>query len=348
MGREWSDAKARCDSDESDRWERIMATGVGEWENLSLPVGRPYLVGVSGGCDSVTLLHLLIDAGHRNLVVCHLDHGLRGEESDGDRCFVQRLAAKLGCSCEVEKMDVAELAKDAGESIQLAARRARHRFFARVAAFKNIPDVILAHHADDQAETIFVNLLRGSGLRGIAGMQSPKAMCVDNVSLVFHRPLLTVRRAAIRNSAALRKIEFREDSSNASRHYLRNRVRHDLLPAASEAADRDVVDAVVRLGTGLRDDVNFLDELVSEASVGARWGDGEDGALSVVALRSLHPSVRVRVLSAWLEANQIGEVSQGLLGRVDALLDEEASVARVNLPGGHWARRRGGKLFVQK
>lgn len=323
-----------------------MASSADRPENLALPLGCTYLIGVSGGCDSVTLLHLLREAGHRDLVVCHLDHGLRGRESDEDRRLVEELAGRCGYDFEVGQVDVADLARRSGQSIEQAARGARHRFFARIAAARGIFDVVLAHHADDQAETILLNLLRGSGLRGLVGMEERKEMLVDGVPLVLRRPLLAMRRAMLRDIAEARGIRFREDSSNARRDCFRNRVRLDLLPLAREAAGRDVVGAIVRLGQSARRDVDLLDELTDAALAEARRGEaGQE--LSVCALRAQHPSLRVRVLAAWLAARGIPGLSGAVLARVEALLPAGADVARENLPGGRWVRRRGGRLFIQ-
>jgi tRNA(Ile)-lysidine synthase len=312
-----------------------------------LPVDRPCLVGVSGGCDSVTLLHLLHEAGHRELVVCHLDHGLRGEESDGDRRFVESLAAGYGYQSEVECIDVAHLAETSGESIEQAGRKARHRFFAGIAAVRGVCDVVLAHHADDQAETIMHNLLRGSGMRGLVGMRGSRKIEVDGVTLTLRRPLLGVRRAAIRDFAAKRGIVFREDASNARRECVRNRVRLDLLPHACDALGRDVVDAITRLGEQMRRDIEFMDQLAAAALLEAE-SLGSDEGLSVAVLRNQHPCLRVRVVSAWLARQGVRDLSAALLERIEVLLAEGSDVARENLPGGKWVRRRAGRLFIQQ
>ena len=126
------------------------------------------MVGVSGGADSVALLHLLVAGGFRNLVVCHLDHCLRGRASTGDARFVRRLAEKLGLECEIGRIDVAERMAASRDSMETAARNARHGFFAECAVKHRCRRILLGHHADDQAETVLWNLLRGShGLKGM-------------------------------------------------------------------------------------------------------------------------------------------------------------------------------------
>ena len=136
---------------------------------LRHPVRQKKLIAVSGGRDSVALLHALHAAGHHRLVVCHLDHRLRGRASTGDAAWVKSLAAKMGLTCETAAADVKTLAATGGESLESAGRRARHTFFGACARIHRCRTVLTAHHADDQVETVLFNLFRGSsGLRGMA------------------------------------------------------------------------------------------------------------------------------------------------------------------------------------
>src|SRR6478609_3462356 len=153
---------------------------------------KRWLVGVSGGADSVALLHLLAAEGFRKAVVCHLDHGLRGRASAEDAKFVKRLAEKLGLHCEVGRADVRGRMLARGESLETAARNARHDFFAACARNHRCPRVLLAHHADDQAETVLWNLLRGS--HGLKGMRDTQLLVTEaGVKLELIRPLLGIR-----------------------------------------------------------------------------------------------------------------------------------------------------------
>src|SRR5438874_11533769 len=133
---------------------------------------QPYLIGVSGGRDSVTLLHWLTSLGYRKLIVCHLDHELRGRASQVDARFVASMAAKLGLNCEIGRTDVRGLAAQSKLSIETAARAARFAFFIRVARQKRCRTIFLAHHADDLVETALLNLLRGASPGGVAAMRS--------------------------------------------------------------------------------------------------------------------------------------------------------------------------------
>ncbi|WKZ66300.1 MAG: tRNA lysidine(34) synthetase TilS [Flavobacteriales bacterium] len=185
-----------------------------------LEPGEPLHVAVSGGIDSMVLLHALKCMGHPCSVL-HVDHGLRGAESEGDRAFVEEHCRREGIPFRWKRVDAAAHAKEKGLSIQMAARELRYAFFAE--AWKDQPwRTVLAHHADDAVETLLMHLMRGVGVFGWS--------TIPPVSGVFVRPLLAVDRATIEAYATEHAIPFREDSSNTDAKYLRNRVRHELLP----------------------------------------------------------------------------------------------------------------------
>ncbi|MFA7256129.1 MAG: tRNA lysidine(34) synthetase TilS [Kiritimatiellales bacterium] len=196
-----------------------------ERESL-IPDGATVIVGVSGGADSVALLHILHRLGYR-IVAAHLNHGIRGAEADADEQFVKELCAKLGVECVTQKTDVPALAKQKGLSLEMAAREARHEFFqSKVQGLKSKVLVALGHHADDQMETFFLRAARGSGPSGLSGMRS--FQCLKNLTLV--RPMLGIRRSEIFQWLEKEGLEWREDASNADETIPRNIVRHQILP----------------------------------------------------------------------------------------------------------------------
>ena len=136
------------------------------------PPTHPHLIGVSGGRDSVVLLHWLTSLGYQKLIVCHLDHELRGRASQADARFVASRAAKLRLDCEIGRTDVRALAAQSKLSVETAARAARFAFFVRVARQKRCRTIFLGHHADDLVETALLNLLRGASPGGVAAMRS--------------------------------------------------------------------------------------------------------------------------------------------------------------------------------
>src|SRR5437660_10052711 len=145
------------------------------------PPEARYLIGVSGGRDSVALLYWLVNLGYKKLIVCHLNHRLRGRSSDADARFVQKLAEKYQLKFELGAADVRTDAKKRKTSIETAAREERYLFFARAAKRHHCHTIFLAHHADDQVETFLINLFRGAGSAGLAAMQAVSMRRIGNV-----------------------------------------------------------------------------------------------------------------------------------------------------------------------
>jgi tRNA(Ile)-lysidine synthase len=199
-----------------------------------IPEGTRVVVGVSGGADSVALLHILHRLGYP-LVAAHLNHRIRGAEADGDEQFVKGLCTKLGVECVTQKTDVPALAKEKGLSLEMAAREARHEFFRSLPpATCHLPPVIaLAHHADDQLETFFLRAARGAGVTGLGGMRASQKLA----AMQLLRPMLGIRRAEIIQWLEKEKIDWREDASNTDETIPRNIVRRQILPVLGKLND---------------------------------------------------------------------------------------------------------------
>lgn len=301
---------------------------------------KRWLVGVSGGADSVALLHFLREAGFCNLIVCHLDHGLRGRASTGDAKFVKQLADQLGLVCEMGKADVKQRMKQKAESMETAARNERHAFFAACAKKHRCPRILLAHHADDQAETVLWNLLRGS--HGLKGMRTQQDFTTESgVVLQFHRPLLGVRRKELVEWLLAGNNAWREDASNAQPVAVRNRLRNEAIPLLAEISGRDVALALTRgaadaadvgtLEAWALDQANVLDPL---------------GRLHVPVLRTLPVALKRIALRDFLRDAGIGSINRELIERCLGLLDV-AGPATINLPGGGKLRRREARLWIE-
>jgi tRNA(Ile)-lysidine synthase len=184
-------------------------------------------VGVSGGADSVCLLHVLAELAEKldiELSILHLDHMLRGEESRRDADFVHGLGTKLGLFVHSWASDVGRMAAETGDNLEQAARRARHDFFAGFLSSGQLDRVALGHTRSDQAETVLFRFLRGSGTAGLAGIR-------PTTGIGFVRPLIDVERAEVEQYLRARGIPWCEDSTNQSLDFARNRIRHQLLPA---------------------------------------------------------------------------------------------------------------------
>ncbi|MEP6664129.1 MAG: tRNA lysidine(34) synthetase TilS [Verrucomicrobiota bacterium] len=201
-------------------------------EQARIRHGENILVAVSGGVDSMVLLHLLdeVRSGHDwKLCVAHFNHQLRGRNSDGDEQFVKKIAAKLKLKFVAGRGDVKKMARQKKISVEMAARQMRHEFLAKTAKKAGIKTVALAHHADDQVELFLLRLLRGTGTDGLGGMNWQSLSPADP-SLHLVRPLLNQTKETLREYALARKIPFREDASNVSPAFLRNRIRHEVIP----------------------------------------------------------------------------------------------------------------------
>ncbi len=306
------------------------------------------VVGVSGGPDSLCLLHALaaLRADGLRPHVAHLDHGLRGEDAAEDAAFVARTAESWGLSATVERADVAGFARGAGLNLHHAARVLRYRFLARVATVTGAAAVAVAHTADDQAETVLMHLLRGAGpaglggirpllpwdewALGVAGVVWEGLHPVDTPPLV--RPLLAISRADVEAYCAANGLAPRQDATNADLAYTRSRIRHELLPLLS-AYNSQVVEALGRTAAICADEHAFVGqqlaalwpELAQERPGAvrldlARWG-GLHPALQREALRRAHRRLAPDATLPWEQA----ERARVLVGRVDR---------RADLPGG--------------
>ena len=304
-----------------------------------LPTGsrRKLIVAVSGGADSVALLHLLLEAGYRNLIVAHFNHRLRGKASDGDAAFVEKLAAKLDLPCEIAEGDVRKLASSRKCSLETAAREARYSFLATVAKKHRARMVVLAHHADDQVETCLFNFLRGSGIAGLSGMKPRSTRTIGGIGMELLRPLLPIPKGELLGYLKERKIRFREDATNAVADASRNKLRLKVLPLIEELLGPSFKGSIVRNASLLADEEDLLSSLTQPIALQEK--------LRVKLLRELHPALRRRVLHAWLKNRGIDEPGFAEVERTASLLDSEGP-AKINLPGNRHARRRAGVLFI--
>ena len=251
--------------------------------------GDTVVVAVSGGADSVALLDILASLrGLRlKLVAAHLNHMLRGDESDGDEGFVRNLADSYGLPIVVRRVDVRDVARREGKSLEDAGRSCRYAFFDEVAATHGACSVALAHHADDQAETVLLRLLRGAAGSGLCAMAPRSAGR-------YVRPLLGVSRREIEGYLEARGIAWRNDSSNEDGKFLRNRIRHELIPFLS-GYNPAISERLAATAEALAADEEFLDAATDEAFARHAVLSADGVTLSVAGAQSEPRGIRLRL-----------------------------------------------------
>lgn len=315
----------------------------------------PVLVAVSGGVDSMTLLHLLtrLNASRSlgmQLHIAHLNHQLRQADSDADAEFVAAQAKEFRLPCTIETtVDVTARAKADGMSIELAARHCRYEFFERMCLKLNCHTVALAHHADDNVETILQRLIRGTGIRGLGGIRKNRPIR-EGSEIVLIRPMLSIRRAEIESYATNQNVPFRMDASNSSTAYTRNRVRHELLPLLREKFNPQVDEAVSRLAEQARELEAYLRE-TSNRVIESMIVEHRDRQM---VLHGPSLARRPRTIQTQLIREVIlrlgageGEITFGHLNSVADLLAKDEGAKEVHLPGGLRISRRYSRLIFE-
>ncbi len=227
--------------------------------------GKQFLVGVSGGVDSMVLLfilHTLSAKHHWKITVAHFNHHLRARASSADENLVISTAESWGLPLVIEHGEVKKVAALSKISVEMAARKLRHEFFARVARTGRFSGVALAHHADDQVELFFLRLLRGAGGAGLAGMKYRSTSPADEKTTLI-RPMLDFPKTEILTFAKANKISFREDQSNFSCDFLRNRIRNHLLPLLRNEYQPGLTNTVLRTMAITRAEAELADEVAS-------------------------------------------------------------------------------------
>lgn len=304
--------------------------------------GDTLIVAFSGGADSLALLDLLSRLPDRNLhlIAAHLNHCLRGIESDADEEFCRGMASRYAIPFESGRIDVRGMASDLRLNLEDAGRQARMEFLDEVRRKYGAAAVVLAHHADDQAETVLMRLLRGSGMTGLSGMAYRNAR--GNV-----RPLLEISRFEIEQYLRARGLEWREDASNSDTIYLRNRIRHQLLPLLEEY-NPAIRSSLAKTASIIGGDEALLNELTERAVAGScRMGEGRV-VCSVRQLCALNSALRRRVLRHAFKrlTGTLERVSRRHIDALCDMIDSARPNSRLPLPQGVRAVREYDRLLL--
>ncbi len=294
-----------------------------------LPQGATLCAALSGGADSVAMthgLHALQEELGFTLTACHFNHCLRGEESDGDEAFCVEFCRTLGIPLTLGREDVAHFAKTSGKSVEEAARHCRYAFFEGVEGY-----VATAHTASDGAETVLLNLLRGTGLKGLGGIPRQRGK--------FIRPMLSVTREEILAYLEEHHLPHREDASNHGDDHLRNRLRHHVIPHfVSE--NPNFYGTMARTCALLREDEELLETMAQTLLQG-----NEKEGYALLPLREAPAPLRRRALRAILEG-KVEKLSQNHLLLAEEVLFSSQPAASMTLPKGLTLHRRYDRLFL--
>ncbi len=297
-----------------------------------LPEKGPLVVGFSAGADSMALAHALRGAVQQDrIILAHVNHGLRGEESERDEAAARAFARKEGLRFALFRADVKELAKQRGMGLEECGREVRYRFFYSLLQREGPAGAVLtAHNADDNAETILMNLLRGASLTGLCGIPQKRGAVI--------RPLLRVSREEIEAYCRFHELSFVTDSSNLSGSFRRNRLRLQVMPFFKEE-NPGFLKAVGRAAESLS---LIEDHLCKEAKKLLKEAEERDG-LQVKVLRKAHPALQSFALKSWLEGKGCRSLEEKHL---TGLLEILEHAGRFQLPGGFLAECFQGLLFV--
>ncbi len=301
-------------------------------ENM-IGAGESVLVGVSGGVDSVVLLFCLVELaeeiGIRRLGVAHLNHGIRGAAAEQDRQFVRALADEYGLDCYSQAVDVKHRARRDRLSLEAAARQARYGFLEKTADGEGFHKIATAHHADDNAEQVLMNVIRGSGPAGLAGIPP---MREDRII----RPLIRVSRAAIEALAREKNLSFTFDYTNDDTAFLRNRVRHRLMPLLQKEYNPNIKAGLNKMAQVFQAEEDWHKAYLSGIYENMRLSTADDKiVVSAPALKKQPLAVRRRLIKKMLR-NLQGHGRRISFDHVEAVIDclSKSRHFSLDLPGG--------------
>ena len=260
-------------------------------EHDMIPAGGAVVAALSGGADSVSLLFALSKLSQEldfTLSACHVNHGLRGEESDSDMRFCQELCDRLGIELHILNTDVRDFQKK-HESIEETARRVRYDFFAEVSQGKKLAT---AHNCNDSAETVLLNMMRGTGLKGLCGIPPVRGNII--------RPLIRCTRDEVESYCAENALSYVTDKTNLSDDYTRNKVRHSILPEIMKI-NSSFLETASRMQQHLREDSDLLESMAAQALENAKT----EGGYKTAELSALPKPIRTRVIKKILSGGGI-------------------------------------------
>lgn len=309
--------------------------------------GEKIGVALSGGADSMAMMAALVEIASSmqlSIHVLHMNHGLRGEESDSEELFARDTAAKSGLAFEAKRVSIPALRKRRKGSIEAVSREVRYNFFTDAAQRHGLDRIALGHTMCDQAETVMMRIIRGTGSSGLRGILPVRED-------LFIRPLINVTRTEVENFLKVRGIHYVNDSSNKDERYMRNRVRKRLMPLLREEFSRLIDKRLADMAAIANTDDECLETIVEETL--QNWGFADNSERTVIhreQFLKLHRAIRWRIVRRLLRipAQQNYETGYIHLRAVVNLAEGSTSHGIVDLPGGMEARREYEKIFIRR
>lgn len=300
-------------------------------EHALLLPGDKVVIAFSGGADSLALLDIIASLPDFpvQVIIAHLNHCLRGAESEGDELFVRSVAERFAFPLEISSVDIKAMADDEGLSLEEAGRNARRSFFMDVADKHSAVAIALGHHSDDQAETVLMRLVRGAAMSGLTGMRPKSA------GNIFVRPLLCLSRAEIESYLHKGALQWREDSSNADTKFLRNRIRHELLPLL-RSYNPAIPACLNQTATALAADEDLLEEVVGEVFSRIAATSFDKIQLNLRMLQNEPAALRKRLYrkSIFTLKGDLRRISSKHLADIDSLANKVKGSGKLSLPSG--------------
>ncbi len=325
-----------------------------EWRKLGLAFeGKPIVVGVSGGADSMSLALALADLKKRNklkqrFVIAHLNHGLRGNESDEDERFVKKFAEKHSFELSTKS---AKVSKTTG-NIEQNAREARYNFLTETAKNLHSETILTAHTTNDQAETFLMNLIRGSGLSGLGGIRSIRPLSPENTGINVVRPLLrTVTRQMTEAFCRDCDVEYRYDSMNEDSAFQRVRIRKVLIPLLKDFNPK-IIERLAKTSFLLQSDYEAFEKMADDLNELEQHysKNGERLELKLKGIDALFPSIRQKLIRDWLKSQKgdLRALGASHLQAIENLIFSRKSGKVVELPNGDFVLKENGSLSFNK
>lgn len=308
--------------------------------NHGLMPKRSVLVGLSGGADSVALLDIMCKLGEKyDFTVCaaHINHGLRGDDAENDEKFSAELCRRMGVECYIMRADVRKAAETDGVSEELAGRRVRYDFFDKIMAEHSIEYTATAHHKNDNAETLLMNFMRGSGIAGLCGIPYKRERYI--------RPLLDVTREEIEQYCVTNGLEYVTDKTNFENNYTRNKIRNILIPLIRREFNPNFTDTVTANSEIIRSDEEFINSYAAERYDSIVTDDGAD----IEELNRLHYAVASRIIRRMIEnVCGIADISSAVIKGVHDICTKNKTGLYAPITSGVAARTQYGRLIIER